>query len=112
MKKILVLAALLVMALPLRAQTSDYDLAVSTKADRSASSVLGSASVLTGNSYVCTTPASAINVNPTGIAHVCYWLDRAATGTPDHCESWTPYDLKGTFACANAAGHCGGPLNT
>jgi hypothetical protein len=32
---------------------------------------------------------------------VCYWLDRAATGTPDHCEYGSPYDVKG-----------GGPWNT
>jgi hypothetical protein len=112
MKKILVLATLLLIAMPLRAQTPHYALAVSSQPDRSAVSFLASATVLTGNAYVFTTAASAINANPTGIAHVCYWLDRAATGTPDHCESWTPYDLKGTFACANAAGNCGGPWNT
>jgi hypothetical protein len=113
MKKISILAALLLIGLPSRAQTPPhYALAVSTQADHSAARFLSSASVLTGNAYVFTTPANTINANPTGIAHVCYWLDRAATGTPDHCESWTPYDLKGTFACANAAGNCGGPWNT
>lgn len=111
MKKFLALSALLALALPSLAQSPHYALAFSTQADRSAASFLVGASVLTGNAYVFTTLASAINVNPTGIAHVCYWFDRAA-GTPDHCESWAPYDLKGTFACAGAAGNCGAAWNT
>jgi len=112
MKKLIVLAGLLLVTPPLRAQTPQYALAVSAQPNRGAATFLASASVLTGNAYVFTSPASAINVNPAGIAHVCYWLDRAATGTADHCEFETPYDLKGTFTCANAAGNCGAAWNT
>jgi hypothetical protein len=111
MKKTFVLAVLLFIAPALKAQTPRYALAVSAQANRGAASFLTSASVLTGNVYVFTSAASALNANPVGIARVCYWLDRAATGTPDHCESATPYDLKGTFACANAS-TCGGAWNT
>ena len=112
MKKLLALSALLLPALPLRAQTPQYALAVSAQPNRSAATFLSSTSVLTGNVYVFTSSASALNANPAGIAHVCYWLDRAATGTADHCEFATQYDLKGTFACANAAGNCGAAWNT
>jgi hypothetical protein len=112
MKKFLALSALLLTALPSRAQTPQYALAVSAQPNRSAATFLASASVLTGNAYVFTSPASAINANPTGIAHVCYWLDRAATGTADRCEFAAPYDFKGTFACANAAGNCSAAWNT
>ncbi len=112
MKKLLALSAFLLPALPLRAQTPQYALAVSAQPNRSAATFLSSTSVLTGNAYVFTSSASAINANPAGVAHVCYWLDRAATATADHCEFATPYDLKGTFACANAAGNCGAAWNT
>jgi hypothetical protein len=112
MKKLLLIASLFLATQPLRAQTPHYALAVSAQADRSPASFLASASVLTGNAFVFTSSASALNANPAGIAHVCYWLDRAATGTSDHCEFATPYDLKGTFACTHAAGNCGGPWNT
>ena len=112
MKKFLALSALLLQTLPLRAQTPQYALAVSAQPNHSAATFLSSTSVLTGNAYVFTSPASAINANPAGIAHVCYWLDRAATGTADHCEFATPYDFKGTFACTNAAGNCGAAWNT
>ena len=112
MKKVFALVALLLIALPLRAQTPRYALAVSSQANRSAASFLANASVLTGNAYVFTSAASALNVNPVGITQVCYWLDRAATGTPDHCEFAAPYDLQGTHACANGIGTCGGPWNT
>jgi hypothetical protein len=112
MKRLSTLSALLLSSLPLRAQTPRYALAVSTQANRSAATFLASTSVLTGNAYVFTSLASAINANPAGIAHVCYWLDRAPTGTADHCEFATPYDLKGTFACVNAAGNCGAAWNT
>lgn len=112
MKKLLTLSALLLSSLPSRAPTPQYALAVSAQPNRGAATFLASTSVLTGNAYVFTSPATAINANPAGIAHVCYWLDRAATGTADHCEFATPYDLKGTFACANAAGNCGAAWNT
>jgi len=113
MKKLLVLPILFVAMPPFHAQAApQYALAVSSQANRSTPSFLGSTSVLTGNVFVFTSMASAINVNPTGIAKVCYWLDRAATGTSDHCEGGTPYDLKGSFACATGTGSCGGPWNT
>ena len=112
MKKFLALSALLLPALPLRAQTPQYALAVSAQPNRSAATFLSSAAVLTGSAYVFTSPANALNANPARIAHVCYWLDRAATGSADHCEFASPYDLKGTFACANAAGNCGAAWNT
>jgi hypothetical protein len=112
MKKLLLIASLFLATQPLRAQTPHYALAFSTQANRSAANFLASASVLTGNAFVFTSSASALSANPAGIAHVCYWLDRAATGTSDHCEFATPYDLKGTFACAHAAGNCGGAWNT
>ena len=113
MKKLFALPILLLALLPFHAQAApQYALAVSSQANRGAPSFLGSTSVLTGNVYVFTSLASAINVNPTGIAHVCYWLDRAATGTSDHCEGGTPYDLKGSFVCAVGTGSCGAPLNT
>lgn len=110
MKTLLALPILFLAMPSFRAQAAPrYALAVSSQANHSASSFLGSASVLTGNVYVFTSLASVINVNPTGIAHVCYWLDRAAMGTSDHCEAATPYDLKGSFTCATggdyAAGH-------
>jgi hypothetical protein len=112
MKKLLALSALLLPTLPLPAQSPQYALAVSAQPNRTAATVLSSASVLTGNAYVFTSPANALNANPGGIAHVCYWLDRAATGTADHCEFETPYDLKGTFSCVNAAGNCGAVWST
>lgn len=112
MKKPVVLAVLLLIAPTLHAQTPRYALAVSNQANRGAASFLIPDSVLTGNVYVFSSQASALNANPAGISHVCYWLDRPATGAPDHCEALTPYDLKGTFGCANAAGTCGGAWNT
>jgi hypothetical protein len=112
MKKLLALSELLLPALPLRAQTPQYALAVSAQPNRGAATFLSSASVLTRNAYVFTSQAVAINPNPAGIAHVCYWLDRAATGTADRCEFVTPYDFRGTFTCANAAGNCGAAWNT
>lgn len=120
MKKFFVLSAFFLTALPSHArtpsaahpQTPQYALAVSSHADRASASFLASDSVLTGNVYVFSSSASALNANPAGIAHVCYWLDRPATATPDHCENFTPYDLKGTFDCTNDTGTCGGPWNT
>jgi hypothetical protein len=112
MKKVFVLPALLLIVLPLRAQTPRYALAVSNQANRASASFLATSSVLTGSAYVFTSPASSPNANPAGIAHVCYWLDHATTATPDHCEYETPYDLRGTFGCANGIGTCGGPWNT
>jgi len=112
MKKPFVLAVLLLIASSLRAQTPQYALAVSSQATRALATFLAPDSVLTGNVYVFSSQASALNANPAGISHVCYWLDRPATGAPDHCESAIPYDFKGTFACANAAGNCGGAWNT
>jgi hypothetical protein len=112
MKIVFVLPLLFLTVLPLRAQTPKYALVISSQASRSAPSFLGSASVLTGNAYVFTSLASVVNANPAGIAQACYWLDRAATGTPDHCESGTPYDFKGSFTCAGGTGTCGGPWNT
>src|ERR1700675_3794443 len=86
MKKLFALPILLLALLPFHAQAApQYALAVSSQANRGAPSFLGSTSVLTGNVYVFTSLASAINANPTGIKSVCYWLDRAATGTSDHC---------------------------
>jgi len=113
-KKLMAVLALLLAALPARAQTPQYALAVSSQANRSAANFLTSASVVTGNAYVFTSSAGTININPTGIGHICYWLDRAATGTADHCEYGAPYDLKGTFACpAGVTGSsCGGPWDT
>jgi hypothetical protein len=108
--KFLTFAALFLFALPFRAQASQYALAFSGQANRGAANFLGSTSVLTGNAYVFTSSAGTINQNPIGIAHVCYWLDRAATGAADHCEGGTPYDLKGTVSCGTAT--CGGPWNT
>jgi hypothetical protein len=113
MTKLFVLPLLLLAMLPFRAQAApQYALAISSQANHSAASFLGSTSVLTGNVYVFTSLASAINVSPAGIAKVCYWLDRAATGTSDHCEVGSPYDLKGSFTCASGTGSCGAPLNT
>jgi hypothetical protein len=113
MKKLFVLPILLLTLPPFQAQAApQYALAVSSQANRGTPSFLGSTSVLTGNVYVFTSLASAMNVNPTGIVLVCYWLDRAATGTSDHCEGQTPYDFKGSFACATGTGSCGAPLNT
>ena len=113
MKKMFVLPIFLLAMPPFHAQAApQYALAVSSQANRGAPSFLGSTSVLTGNVYVFTSLASAINANPTGIKSVCYWLDRAATGTSDHCEGGTPYDLKGSFVCATGTGSCGAPLNT
>jgi hypothetical protein len=111
-KALFVLPLLFLTMLPLHAQTPKYALVVSTQASRSAPNFLGSTSVLTGNAYVFTSPASAVNASPAGIVHVCYWLDRSATGTSDHCESGTPYDLKGTFTCATGTGTCAGAWNT
>jgi len=112
MKKPFVLAVLLSIAPTLHAQTPQYALAVSSQATRASASFLAPDSVLTGNVYVFSSQASVLNANPAGISHVCYWLDRPATGTADHCEGLTPYDLKGTFGCAYAAGTCGGAWNT
>jgi hypothetical protein len=112
MKELFVVPLLLLTVPCLPAQTSRYALAFSSQADRSAANFLVSASVLTGNAYVFTSLASSVNINPTGIGHVCYWLDRGATGAADHCESGTPYDLKGTFGCASGTASCGGPWNT
>jgi hypothetical protein len=112
MNKRIVLTTLLLAATPLRAQPPQYALAVSTQPNRSAAAFLTNASVLTGPAYVFTTPASALNVNPIGVAHVCYWLDRAPTTTPDHCEYVTPYDLKGSPTCPSGTGLCGAPWDT
>src|ERR1700675_3422929 len=120
MKKFFALAALFLTALPSHArmplaalaQTPQYALAASSHDNRASASFLASDSVLTGNVYVFSSSANALNANPPGIAHVCYCLDRPATATPDHCENFTPYDLKGTFDCANGSGTCGGPWNT
>ena len=108
--KLLIIAALFLFALPFRAQASQYALAFSNQANRSAANFLGSTSVLTANAYVFTSASGTLNQNPIGISRVCYWFDRAATGTADHCEGGTPYDFKGTFACGTAT--CGGPWNT
>ena len=112
MKKPFVLAVLLLIAPTLHAQTPRYALAVSNQANRGAATFLIPDSVLTGNVYVFSSQESVLNANPAGISHVCYWLDRPATGTPDHCEYVTPYDFKGTFGCASGAGNCGGAWNT
>src|SRR5579872_4271828 len=88
--KFLTLAALFMFALPFRTQASQYALAFSSQANRGAANFLGSASVLTANAYAFTSSASVISQNPPAISHVCYWLDRAATGTADHCEGATP----------------------
>lgn len=108
--KLLIIAALFLFAMPFRAQASQYALAFSSQANRSAANFLASTSVLTANAYVFTSASGTINQNPTGISRVCYWLDRAATGTADHCEGGTPYDFKGTFTCGTVT--CGGPWNT
>jgi hypothetical protein len=112
MKKPFALTVLLLIAPTLQAQTPQYALAVSSQATRASASFLAPDSVLTGNVYVFSSQANALNPNPAGISHTCYWLDRPATGTPDHCEYVTPYDLKGTFGCASGAGNCGGAWNT
>jgi len=108
--KLLTIAALFLFALPFRTQASQYALAYSSQANRGAANLLGSTSVLTANAYVFTSAAGTISQNPAGISHVCYWLDRAATGTSDHCEAGTPYDFKGTLTCGTAT--CGGAWNT
>jgi hypothetical protein len=112
MKRLFVVPLLLLTVPRLPAQTSRYAMAFSGQADRSTASFLTNASVLTGNAYVFTSLATAVNMNPTGIVLACYWLDRAATGTADRCDFGMPYDLKGSIACASGTGSCGGPWNT
>src|SRR2546429_1065281 len=103
MKWLSFVLVLLSLALSARAQSPIYALSVSMQADRTGGISLDSATI-TGSIYIFTSyAASPANFNPAGIAKVCYWLDSIAmSGSPMHCESFTPYDFaNGSIAAAN-----------
>jgi hypothetical protein len=76
------------------AQSPSYALSVSTGSNHSGAIALQGAT-LSGNVYVFTSSAANLqNYDPSGIAHVCYWLDNPSmTGAARHCESYEPYDF-------------------
>ena len=93
------------------AQTPSYALSVSTNSNHSSAIALQGAT-LSGNVYVFTSSATKLqNYDPSGIAHVCYWLDNPSmTGTARHCEYYMPYDF--ISSVNNTASSPGNPWNT
>jgi hypothetical protein len=54
--------------------------------------------------YIFTsTAADATNMNPAGVASVCYWLDNVSmTGAARWCEGGAPWDFTGSASATTA----------
>lgn len=95
-------------AAPPPTDSGPYALSFSPNATHAGAANLNGATVK-GTVYIFTSPAAdPANVNPGGVANVCYWLDNPAmTGAARSCEGGAPWDFAGS-----ATATTGNPWNS